>query len=37
MELHLPQQAEAKVNELVQGTHRVTDELLEEAVEHPVA
>jgi predicted transcriptional regulator len=37
MELHLPQQTEAKLNELAQRTRRGTDELLEEAVEHLVA
>ena len=36
MELHLPQQTEAKLAELAQRTRRGTDELLEEAVEHLV-
>lgn len=37
MELHLPQQTEAKLVELAQRTRRGTDELLEEAVGHLVA
>jgi predicted transcriptional regulator len=37
MELHLPQQTEAKLNELARRTRRGTDELLEEAVEHLAA
>jgi len=36
MELHLTPETEAKLNELAQRTHRGTDELLEEAVEHLV-
>lgn len=37
MELHLTPETEAKLNELAQRTHRGTDELLQEAVEHLVA
>jgi predicted transcriptional regulator len=37
MELHLTPKTEAKLNELAQRTHRGTDELLEEAVDHLVA
>jgi len=37
MELHLTPQAKAKLNGLAQRTHRGTDELLEEAVDHLVA
>ena len=37
MELHLKQETETKLNELAERTHRGTDELLEEAVEHLVA
>jgi predicted transcriptional regulator len=36
MELHLTPESEAKLNELAQRTHRGTDELLQEAVEHLV-
>jgi predicted transcriptional regulator len=36
MDLHLTPETEAKLNELAQRTHRGTDELLEEAVEHLV-
>jgi predicted transcriptional regulator len=36
MELHLTPETEAKLNELALRTHRGTDELLEEAVEHLV-
>ena len=36
MELHLKQETESKLNELAERTHRGTDELLEEAVEHLV-
>ena len=37
MELHLTPEAEARLNDLAQRTHRGTDELLEEAVDHLVA
>jgi predicted transcriptional regulator len=37
MELRLTVEAEAKLNKLAQRTHRATDELLEEAVDHLVA
>jgi len=37
MELHLTPEVEAKLNALAQRTHRGTDELLEEAVDHLVA
>ena len=36
MELQLRPETEAKLNELARRTHRGTDELLEEAVEHLV-
>ena len=36
MELHLKQETETKLNHLAERTHRGTDELLEEAVEHLV-
>ena len=36
MELHLSPEAEAKLNELAQRTHRGADELLQEAVDHLV-
>lgn len=36
MELHLTPESEAKLNELARRTHRGTDELIEEAVEHLV-
>jgi len=36
MELHLTPETEAKLNELALRTHRGTDELLEEAVDHLV-
>ena len=36
MELHLTAETEARLNELAQRTHRGTDELLAEAVEHLV-
>jgi predicted transcriptional regulator len=36
MELHLTAETEARLNELAQRTHRGTDELLTEAVEHLV-
>jgi predicted transcriptional regulator len=36
MELHLTPEAEAKLNDLARRTHRGTDELLEEAVDHLV-
>ena len=36
MELHLTPETEAKLNELARRTHRGTDELLQEAVEHLV-
>ncbi len=36
MELHLSPETEAKLNELAQRTHRGTDELLLEAVNHLV-
>lgn len=34
MDLHLSQEAQAKLNELAQRTRRGAEELLEEAVEH---
>lgn len=34
MQLHLTPETEAKLNELAVRTHRGTDELLEEAVDH---
>jgi predicted transcriptional regulator len=34
MEFHLTAETEAKLNALAQRTHRGTDELLDEAVEH---
>jgi predicted transcriptional regulator len=34
MELHLPPETQARLNELAQRTHRGTDELLAEAVDH---
>lgn len=34
MELHLTPETEAKLNELALRTHRGTDELLQEAVDH---
>jgi len=37
MELHLTPEAEAKLNELAQRTHRGTDELLGQAVDYLVA
>ena len=37
MELHLTPEAEARLNELAVRTHRGTDELLEEAVDHLLA
>jgi len=37
MEHHLTAEAEAKLNALAQRTHRGTDELLEEAVDHLLA
>lgn len=37
MELNLSPEIEAKLNELAQRTHRGTDELLGEAVDHLVA
>jgi predicted transcriptional regulator len=37
MELHLTVEAEAKLNQLAQQTHRGKDELLEEAINHPIA
>lgn len=36
MELHLTPETEAKLNELARRTHRGTDDLLQEAVEHLV-
>jgi predicted transcriptional regulator len=36
MEFHLTAETEARLNELAQRTHRRTDELLAEAVEHLV-
>jgi predicted transcriptional regulator len=36
MELHLKQETQIKLNELAERTHRGTDEILEEAVEHLV-
>lgn len=36
MELHLTAEAEAKLNDLARRTHRGTDGLLEEAVDHLV-
>jgi predicted transcriptional regulator len=36
MELHLTPETEAKLNELARRTHRGTDELLAEAVDHLV-
>jgi predicted transcriptional regulator len=36
MELNLTPETEAKLNELARRTHRGTDELLEEAVDHLV-
>ena len=36
MELHLPPETEAKLNELARRTHRRTDELLGEAVDYLV-
>jgi predicted transcriptional regulator len=36
MELHLTTETEAKLNELARRTHRGTDELLAEAVDHLV-
>jgi len=36
MELHLTPETEAKLNELARQTHRGTDELLAEAVDHLV-
>jgi len=36
MELHLAPETEAKLNELARRTHRGTDELLAEAVDHLV-
>ncbi len=36
MELQLKPETEAKLNELTRRTHRGTDELLQEAVEHLV-
>jgi predicted transcriptional regulator len=37
MELHLPPETEAKLNDLARRTQRGTDELLEEAVDYLVA
>jgi predicted transcriptional regulator len=37
MELHFTPETEAKLNELAKRTHRGTDELLAEAVDHLVA
>ena len=37
MELRLTPETEAKLNELARRTHRATDELLGEAVDHLVA
>jgi predicted transcriptional regulator len=37
MELRLPPETEAKLNELARRTHRGTDELLEEAVDYLVS
>ena len=37
MELHLAPETLAKLDELAQRTHRGTDELMEEAVDHLVA
>lgn len=37
MELHLTPETQAKLNELARRTHRGTDELLQEAVEHLVS
>ncbi len=37
MELHLAPETEARLNELALRTHRGTDELLAEAVDHLVA
>ena len=37
MELHLTPEAESKLNDLAQRTHRGTDELLEQAVDYLVA
>lgn len=37
MELHLTKERQARLNELAQRTHRGTDELLEEAVDHLIA
>jgi predicted transcriptional regulator len=37
MELHLPPETEAKLNELARRTRRGTDELLEEAVDYLVS
>jgi predicted transcriptional regulator len=37
MELHLTVEAEAKLNQLAQRTRRDKDELLEEAINHPIA
>jgi predicted transcriptional regulator len=36
MELHLPPETEIKLNDLAQRTHRGTDELIQEAVDHLV-
>ena len=36
MEFHLTAETEARLNDLAQRTHRGTDELLAEAVEHLV-
>ena len=36
MELHLKPESQARLNELAARTHRGTDELLEEAVDHLV-
>jgi predicted transcriptional regulator len=37
MELHLTPESEAKLNDLARRTRRGADELLEEAVDHPVS
>jgi predicted transcriptional regulator len=36
MELHLPRETQIKLNDLAQRTHRGTDELIQEAVDHLV-
>jgi predicted transcriptional regulator len=37
MEMHMTPETEAKLNELVERTHRGKEELLEEAVNHLIA